>query len=351
MPIDPLLGPGLEAFRRSDYAAAAVDWQRRAEALQGEPRRVATVLTRLAQALEAAGEARVETADDRYAAARLGLEALPDRALGLDLARLRRQLPLTAEAALATPPALSAAPLLPRGPLLRFTLFVVLVGAAVAAARWTPLADLLTRETLVATLGRLREVWWSPLLLIALFVVLCPLGLPASPLMLTGGIVFGAAWGTLYNFLGTLGGAVGGYLLARHLGTDLLRHFAGARLRRIERLLARHGFWYMAGVRFLPLPFPAVNFAMALGGVRLGTFTLASALGLAPAIAIWTYFAAAIYEAATSQTTGPDSRQLVVRLTVALALVGFIITLPALINRRLRRRRYRRLKARRARRG
>jgi uncharacterized membrane protein YdjX (TVP38/TMEM64 family) len=225
----------------------------------------------------------------------------------------------------------------------RFALFLLLVGAAAAAARWTALGDLLTREAVLALLGDLRQAWWSPLLLIGLYVVLCPLGLPATPLMVGGGVVFGAALGSLYNLAGTLLGAVVSYYLADHLGSELVGHFARGRLKRVERLAAGHGFWFLVGMRFLPLPFPAVNFGLALAGIRPLPFILSTAAGLAPSIPLWTYFWASLYQAAAGERA-----DLVRRLAAVVFALAFVSLLPALIRRRLWRRRYRRLKAARA---
>jgi len=237
----------------------------------------------------------------------------------------------------------AAAGQVPRRAVVRFALFVLLVAAAAAAARWTPLRELLTMEAIRDLLGGLREAWWAPLLLVGLYALLCPLGLPATPLMIGAAVVFGGALGSVYNFAGALLGALTSYLLAGHLGSDFVRHLAGGRLKRVERLAAGHGFWFLVGMRFLPLPFPAVNFGLALAGIRPLPFLLSTALGLLPTIPLWTYFYAALFEAAAGERAG-----LVGRLAAVIVLLAFISLLPPLIRRGLRKRRYRRLRDERA---
>jgi uncharacterized membrane protein YdjX (TVP38/TMEM64 family) len=158
--------------------------------------------------------------------------------------------------------------------------------------------------------------------------------------MIGGAVVFGAAFGSFYNFAGALAGAFTSYLLADHLGSDFVRHLARGRLKRVERLAAGHGFWFLVGMRFLPLPFPAVNFGLALAGIRPLPFTLSTAVGLAPTIPLWSYFYAALFEAAAGERAG-----LAWRLGAVIGLLGFASLLPPMIRRRLRKRRYRRLKA------
>jgi uncharacterized membrane protein YdjX (TVP38/TMEM64 family) len=145
---------------------------------------------------------------------------------------------------------------LPKAALVRFAAFVLLIALAFAAVRFTPLGGYLTKEYLRGALETLQFAWWAPLALVGLYLVLCPLGLPATPLMIAGAVVFGPWLGTLYGFIGLMLGAIASYLLAKRMGGELIQHYAGHRLRPIERALARHGFWYLVGARFFPLPFP-----------------------------------------------------------------------------------------------
>ncbi|HEX4956080.1 MAG TPA: VTT domain-containing protein [Thermoanaerobaculia bacterium] len=227
---------------------------------------------------------------------------------------------------------------IPRRALMRFVLLVVLVAGAAAIVRFTPLGDHFTKDAIVALIDRLGDVWWSPILLVALYVVFSPLGLPATPLMIAGALVFGARYGSLYNFLGALAGATSTYFVAKALGADLVHHFVGNKLRPVERRLARRGFFTLISTRFLPLPFPVVNFAMAFAGIRPMTFLASTAIGLAPSIIVWTHFYASLFAAAAGERAG-----LVKQLFLILFLLGFVTLLPGLIQRRLRLRRLRRI--------
>jgi len=178
--------------------------------------------------------------------------------------------------------------------LLRFVLLIALVVGGFLILTRTPLAEHLTREQLLTTLGELRSAWWSPLLLIGLFALVAPLGAPVSPLVVTGGAVFGTLLGSLYNTAGLFVGAGTSYMMARFLGRDFVAHFAGSRLRRAERVLHRQGFWPLVQVRFMPLPFAVVNFGAALAGIPLLRFLAASLIGLAPATLMHTFFVATL---------------------------------------------------------
>lgn len=229
----------------------------------------------------------------------------------------------------------------------RFALLALVLAAGFVAVRWTPLAEYWDPEKLTALLEELRRTWWAPAALLGLYVLLCPAGVPASPLILAGGFVFGAFAGGLLNFVGTFLGAAVSFFLGHLLGRDLVVHLVGDRLRPVEEMLNRRGFWNLARVRFLPIPFPVVNYGAALTGMKASVFLGATALGLAPAVFIYTWFAAALAKA-----TGEERGTVVFQM--ALAVVGILLLsfLPPLIRGWNRRRRYRRLKEeRRSRRG
>ena len=235
-----------------------------------------------------------------------------------------------------SPRSIPPVPRIPRSALVRFAVFAALLLIGFAALRWTPLAELFTKEALIATLSELRKLWWAPMILIGLYLVASPLGLPISPLVFAGGLVFGVRWGWLYNLVGAMGGATASYLLARALGRDLVVHLAGeSLLKRVEGILERHGFWNLVRVRFIPLPFALVNFGAALAGYPLPQFLTASVLGLAPSLLIYTYFGHALFTVATAA-----DRQTVVRnLFVAMFLV-LLLTFLVPLRQAWKRRRY-----------
>jgi len=232
----------------------------------------------------------------------------------------------------------------PRRALVRAAILVVIVVAGFAALRWSPLAGLLTKEASLSTLDRLRGAWWSPVALIAGFVLLCPVGMPPTPLLIAGSVVFGPVYGTLYNIAGTFLGAASTYYLGRHLAHDLVAHLAGKHMKRVERALTRRGgLWSMAGVRFLPLPFVLVNYGAALAGIRPGLFLGSSLLGFCLSVPLLTYFFSAIARAATEERTG-----VYLQLAAAILLMISITVIPRILAARKRRERYRQICARRA---
>ena len=224
---------------------------------------------------------------------------------------------------------------LPAGAVAKFLVLVLLVLVAALALRFTPLSELLTRDKMVATMEQLRLAWWAPLVLIGLYAALSPTGLPVSPLIFAGGVVFGIWWGSLYNFIGSLIGASVSYMLARALGRQLVEHLAGeVLLRKAEEKLERHGFWNLVRSRFLPIPFVVINFGAALAGIRWPSFIAASAVGLAPAMVIWTYFGYAIFSVTS------EGRPTVVRNLIIFIVLFLLLTFLVPLRNAWKRRRY-----------
>jgi uncharacterized membrane protein YdjX (TVP38/TMEM64 family) len=333
------LHPGLHAYRRGDFAEAARAWEWASSELEDERERLlARSLARLAGALgEAAGS---PAASVRFLEAEAGLGAVPDSVLGVDVLALRLALARGLAAARRRPPVIRPPQRLPLGATLRFLSLFLLLGTVAVALRFTPLGEMLDRERLVAFFEGLRASPWAPFVLIGLYVALAPSGLPMTPLIIVGGVVFGRFHGALLNIVGCVLGAAISYQFARLMGRDFVRRVAGKRLKRVETMLRRHGFWALAGIRFMPVPFPVVNFGAALAGVPFGTFVVTSAIGLTPALLVYTSFASGVFDVAR----GGDPEQLP-WIAGALVLVILLAVVPMTVQQVRRKRRYHRLLA------
>lgn len=223
-------------------------------------------------------------------------------------------------------------------------LFVLLIAAAFAALRFTPLAEQLSAEKMRATFALLRDSWWAPLVLIALYAFTAPLGIPMTPYVVAGAVVFGFAAGSIYNVAGLLLGAATSYFLALALGRDFVVYITRGRLRRAERVFERSGFWPLVQTRFLPLPFPVVNFGAALAGIKTPLFLTTSLIGIIPSTLVHTFFIARLAAADAAERWWIGFWYALV-----LAVFNVLIGYPWLRRWWQRRRRYRELQE--ARRG
>ncbi len=217
-----------------------------------------------------------------------------------------------------------------RSAVLRALILAAVLGSVFAAARWTPLADWLQRDLIVERLLSFRDEPWTGPLLVSLFTLFGLVGLPVSPLMFSGAAVFGVFGGWFYNLLGCIIGSTLSFGAGRWLGGDLIRKLVGAkRFDAMLRIWDRHGFWTVFRLRFLPVPFPFVNYGAALAGIRFGTYFVASALGMAISVGVWTYLFYTLFEATSGERSG-----VIVKGAVGLLAVLALSFVPTLFRRR-----------------
>ena len=106
--------------------------------------------------------------------------------------------------------------------------------------------------------------------------------------------------------------------------------------------IARRGFWGMVGIRFLPIPYPLVNYTAALTGIRPALFMTTTAIGLIPGATVYTYFASLVPKAASGDLSG-----IVGKLAAVSAMLLLLTFIPQIWTAKKRRERYRELCARR----
>ncbi len=173
---------------------------------------------------------------------------------------------------------------------------------------------------------------------LAIYAVAVALSLPgAVVLTLAGGLLFGTVLGGGLAVLGATAGAVLLFLAARYVVGDWLARRAGGLMARIRPGLERDGFSALLALRLLPVvPFWLVNLVPALVGMRLGSFALATAIGIVPGTLVFASIGAGVGDVLAAGRT-PDLA-VVFRPAVLLPLVGLaLLAMLPVVWRRWRR--------------
>lgn len=132
---------------------------------------------------------------------------------------------------------------------------------------------------------------WAPAVFLLCYALGTSLLLPATPLNLLAGAVFGPIAGTLLTAAGALTSAVVNFALARSLG----RRGAGEKLAQkwptIGNELRRGGAWYVFAMRLLPvIPYGVVSYAAGVSPIRFRDYFWSSlpgtVLGILPFVLI-----------------------------------------------------------------
>lgn len=172
---------------------------------------------------------------------------------------------------------------------------------------------------------------WSVLLFIGIYAIAAVLLLPGSFLTVTGGLLFGPWWGTLYNLTGATLGASMAFLISRYLAADWVKRKTGTRLHQIVKGIKEEGWRFVAFVRLVPIfPFNLTNYALGLTSIRLLQYVVVSFFCMIPGAFAYTYLGAIAQGAiADSSNTG----DLVKKGIVGLAILAFVLFLPRIVKR------------------
>ncbi len=159
---------------------------------------------------------------------------------------------------------------------------------------------------------------------ILLYCVQTAFSLPGAAIFtLAGGFLFGSFVGTLYVNIAATSGATLAFLAARYLLRDWVERKFGDRLAPIQEGFAKNAFSYLITLRLVPLfPFFLVNLVSGLTRVRLGTYVLATAVGIIPGSFV---FANAGRQLGTINSLGEIASP---RVLGAFVLLGLLALVP-----------------------
>jgi uncharacterized membrane protein YdjX (TVP38/TMEM64 family) len=156
--------------------------------------------------------------------------------------------------------------------------------------------------------GAIREAvagygWAAPLLFVVAWAALTPALFSGTVLAAAGGLLFGAATGTLLGIAGASFGGLISFAIARRWGASAFEQLAHPRVRRIETRIEARPLRSLLLLRIMPgMPATWLNYAVGLTKVRARTFALANALGGAPRIFIYAGLGGSLSHASTAMT-------------------------------------------------
>ena len=128
---------------------------------------------------------------------------------------------------------------------------------------------------------------WSLPVAVAAFAALAFVGVPQIMLIAAAVVAFGPEAGFAYSWIGTMVSSLVGFYLGRVAGAKALERFSGAGVARFVALIGRNGFFASFIVRMVPsAPFIVINMAAGVTPMRVVDFTLGTALGIVPKIAL-----------------------------------------------------------------
>ena len=125
--------------------------------------------------------------------------------------------------------------------------------ALTAAWRFTPLAELITAENVVAWAKEFGSRPWAPVAIMLAFTPACFVMFPRPLITLAAVIAFGPWLGFLYSLAGIVFSAIVTYYAGKRMRRDTVRRLAGPHLDQMVEVLKRHGLLAMTLLRLVPL--------------------------------------------------------------------------------------------------
>ena len=179
-----------------------------------------------------------------------------------------------------------------RGPAWGKLIAIAVVFAALAAAwRWTPLAEIVTVENILRWTRAVRDTWWAPIAMVAVYTPASLILLPRPLLTLVSVMSFGVMFGLVWATLGVLTAALATYGLGRLMKRETARRIAGDNFDQIAKMLRDHGIVAVFGANMLPTPpFAVQNIIAGAARIPQWKFLLGTFLALLPGMVAWTVF-------------------------------------------------------------
>ena len=176
---------------------------------------------------------------------------------------------------------------------------------------------------------------------VAIYVTVVAMSLPGAAMMtIAGGFLFGVVQSSICVVIGATMGATILFLIAKTALGDPLRAKAGPWLKTLEEGFQKNALNYLLFLRLVPIfPFFVVNLVPAFLGVRLGTYVIATGLGIIPAVVVFSLVGAglgSIFDSGEQFTPGSVLTPQVIAGLFGLAALALI---PLLYKRVWNRRR------------
>tara|TARA_Y100000310_G_scaffold290149_1_gene317099 strand:+ start:926 stop:1603 length:678 start_codon:yes stop_codon:yes gene_type:complete len=162
-------------------------------------------------------------------------------------------------------------------------LFLIII-AVILTVKFTGLSSKLNIDSVKILIE--NSGIYGPLIFIGVYFLSTILFIPATPLTVSSGILFGSFVGTAYVVIGATLGSMIAFLFARYFGKGFVGNIVEKKfhkLKEYDEKIEQNGFMVMLVLRLLPIfPFNGLNFAMGMTRIKFKDYVLATFIGIIP---------------------------------------------------------------------
>jgi len=128
----------------------------------------------------------------------------------------------------------------------------------------------------------------APLVYTVMFTLSALTLFPDSVLAISGGMIFGFYYGTIYTIIGAILAASLAFFLSRILGKNIVNKFLKNNKLKVINAVENKGFISVLALRLIPLiPFDIISYGAGLTKVSYVDYITATALGIVPGVLIY----------------------------------------------------------------
>lgn len=201
---------------------------------------------------------------------------------------------------------------------------LIFLGICIMVA-WSCVGDYLTLEQLRlhkdALMVFVQEHYARAVCLFMLcYILVAALALPGAMICsITGGLLFGVFWGSVFVAISATIGSWIAFLATRYILSDIIRERYRSAFIKFDAAFDQYGYWYLFIIRMVPLfPFFLVNACAAFLPISSYTFLFTTFIGIIPDVIGFAFLG---YRLRTADT-------LLEFVSYPLVVIGLMLLLP-----------------------
>ncbi|MGB0525853.1 MAG: TVP38/TMEM64 family protein [Flammeovirgaceae bacterium] len=172
-------------------------------------------------------------------------------------------------------------------------LFGVFVAITLFCFFYFDLNEHLTEEQIGVVRNYLLQFgWWTPVIIVLLYIVFNLAGLPTLFFSVLSGYLYGVYPGFFLAWGGMTIGLFSSFMAGRYLFQDhFVKKYGGTKVvRQLEKMLDKYHLWAVIFTRITMLfPYNLLNYAYSIMKIRTSTYLIGSAVGIIIPTVILTY--------------------------------------------------------------
>lgn len=204
------------------------------------------------------------------------------------------------------------------------------------------LFDMLKEGTLKDRVERLDAMFkglgaWAPAVLILIWIGASTMMIPALPIAIAGGLVFGAVWGSVYSTIGANLGAILAFLIGRYAARDMVAGWIekNKALKKIDEGVKQQGWRMLMITRLVPIfPFNIQNYVYGLTNISLGTYALVTLICMIPGTVAFNFAAGSAREVILSGGQPEAIKRTLLYLAIAAIAFVLLSLIPGWVKKR-----------------